>query len=214
MTTDQGQHEGFPTRRRQSGMEQGTLLGRITRQRMLPTRDEQALRRNSQRMSTGNDHGQVNPRSLLHAAGMATGDDTFNASDYDEDHRPLPLADLYNHDRTQAWQYVVTSMDDRGRLADRIPPQAMGWTPGTALTIAARPRAGIVLVRRDGPHAMTSQGHLRLPANVRYDCGLNGGERLLVVARPDQGAITIYTLAVLDAMITAHDDIVTDRRPR
>ncbi|MCP3803471.1 AbrB/MazE/SpoVT family DNA-binding domain-containing protein [Allokutzneria sp. A3M-2-11 16] len=40
---------------------------------------------------------------------------------------------------------------------------------------------------------MTKQGHLRLPASVRHCCGLVPGDRVLLVADPDQNVLVVCT---------------------
>ncbi|WP_344614184.1 AbrB/MazE/SpoVT family DNA-binding domain-containing protein [Dactylosporangium salmoneum] len=117
----------------------------------------------------------------------------------------LPMATLTSKAETARSIFcVVTSVDVRGRLADRSPLGVLGWSPGQA--IAIRPGVGSVVVRADaaGPHAITSQGHLRLPASARRVLRLAAGDRLLVVASPEDGGLVAYTMSILQFMLATH----------
>jgi hypothetical protein len=133
--------------------------------------------------------------SLLRAAGIAPAP---------RDLRPLPLIALFEADVDRSRYLATTTIDDRGRLADRTPLKVLGWEPGRSLTIATLPEPGIVVVRGDGPNAVTRQGHLRLPAEVRRGCRLAGGDRLLVAAHPDHDVLVAYNVFAVEAMLLAY----------
>ncbi|MET7402993.1 AbrB/MazE/SpoVT family DNA-binding domain-containing protein [Dactylosporangium sp. NPDC005572] len=117
----------------------------------------------------------------------------------------LPIATLTSRvDTVRSIFCVVTSVDVRGRLADRSPLGVLGWSPGQAVGI--RTCIGSIVVAADagGPYAITRQGHLRLPAPARRALRLAAGDRLLVVAHPDDGRLVAYTMATVHIMLATH----------
>ncbi|MBN1174456.1 MAG: hypothetical protein JXA67_19975 [Micromonosporaceae bacterium] len=152
-------------------------------------------------------------RGLLQAAGMAptTGDPDAVGEIAD---RRLPLATLLDlHPDGGSRSCCVTTIDDRGRLADRTPLRVLGWEPATPVTIAAIPTAGIILVRHGGPDRLTRQGHLRLPATIRHDHRLTGGERLLILIHPADDLLVAYTPHALDQMTAAYHTQIPPQDP-
>jgi hypothetical protein len=96
---------------------------------------------------------------------------------------------------------TVTPIDDRGRLADRSPIRVAGWAPGQPVTISMTDDRRLVYVRPDGPQTITHHGHLRLPAAVRYACGLSAGDRLLVTVAATPPLLTVYPMAAVEAIL-------------
>lgn len=143
-------------------------------------------------------------RSLLHAAGMAPDSDETATTVSADSYRGLPLVGLLDTQTDGTRYCAATIIDDRGRLADRAALRAMNWNAATAITISTIPRSGIVLVRSRGGHSVTQQGFLRLPADIRHACRISAGDRLLVVAHPDEQALVIYTPFGLDTMTAAY----------
>jgi hypothetical protein len=97
--------------------------------------------------------------------------------------------------------YGMATLDDRGRVADRVVIRSLGWVGGTRL--AVREANGLVLVCADrgGVFAVTGQGHVRLPAVVRHRCGLVAGDRVLLAADAGEGLLVVHPPVVLDAMV-------------
>lgn len=116
----------------------------------------------------------------------------------------LPIGPLATPERGDSARYVLTTIDARGRLADRSTMRVLQWDPGKPIKIMAAPGAVLVFPRPDGPDAITQQGHLRLPTAVRYSLGLKARDRLLVVGFPDLGFLVTYTMTTLDAMILTY----------
>jgi hypothetical protein len=114
--------------------------------------------------------------------------------------RRLPLPELARS-RDRSTVYGLATLDDRGRIADRVLVGSLGWVPGTRLDI--REAGGLVLVRADrgALFAVTQQGHVRLPAVVRHRCGLAAGDRVLLAADPAQGLMVVHPPAALDAIV-------------
>jgi bifunctional DNA-binding transcriptional regulator/antitoxin component of YhaV-PrlF toxin-antitoxin module len=57
----------------------------------------------------------------------------------------------------------------------------------------------------EGKADVTSQGYLRLPAAVRYLCGLEPGDRVLLVADPQTRMVRVYPPATLDRLLAVED---------
>jgi bifunctional DNA-binding transcriptional regulator/antitoxin component of YhaV-PrlF toxin-antitoxin module len=107
--------------------------------------------------------------------------------------------------RTRSWRYAVAAVDDRGRVIAAPLLRALGWSPGTPITVGDV--GGLLVVTTaDGrpalaPCRVTSAGDLRLAAPVRHWYGLSAGSRVLLIADPDHGRLVIHSPARLDAML-------------
>ena len=111
--------------------------------------------------------------------------------------------------------YGLARLDDRGRVADQVVMGALGWRAGTRLEM--RECGGLVVVTADprGVFRITEQGHLRVPAVVRHCCGLQAGDRVLLVADPGEELLAVHPPAALDAMIAAfHAGVLGGGDPR
>jgi hypothetical protein len=114
--------------------------------------------------------------------------------------RRLPLTPV--HDTVaEPTLYCTTVMNNRGRLADRTPLRVLGWGPDTTVTVTAAPGTGVIAIRRGGDHALTRNGFLHLSAEHRHACRLRAGDRLLLVARPAERVLLLFTPHALDAMV-------------
>jgi hypothetical protein len=138
-------------------------------------------------------------RSLLRVAGFMAATDEPRPTCPSQRQR-LPLVPLHDVQSRRTPSYAASAIDDRGRLADRSPLQAMQWEPGTSLRLSACADAGVIVVQRHGPFAVTVRGHLRLPADVRHACRVRPGDRVLVVALPADGAMVLFTPSAVDTM--------------
>ncbi|WP_245589419.1 hypothetical protein [Amycolatopsis balhimycina] len=75
----------------------------------------------------------------------------------------LPVATLIERAPQTMAYYAVTTVDSRGRLADRSPLRVLGWSPLSRVSIETV-KGELILIRRcDGPDTITGQGHVRLP---------------------------------------------------
>lgn len=128
--------------------------------------------------------------------------------------KSLPVATLLEPVQSGALYFVVTTIDGRGRLADRSPLRVLGWTPHCTITITTVGRAVIVVTRSAGPDAITRQGHLRLPARVRHACRLDTGARLLVAASPDGDLLAAYPAPSVEASLLAYHKTLRHREAR
>ncbi|WP_134666070.1 MULTISPECIES: hypothetical protein [unclassified Amycolatopsis] len=127
--------------------------------------------------------------------------------------KSLPVATLLEPEGGTLY-FVVTTIDSRGRLADRSPLRVLGWTPDCTITITTVGRAVIVATRSAGPDAVTRQGHLRLPARVRHACRLSTGARLLVAASPDRDLLAAYPASSVEASLLAYHKTLRHRDVR
>ncbi|MCP2323387.1 bifunctional DNA-binding transcriptional regulator/antitoxin component of YhaV-PrlF toxin-antitoxin module [Hamadaea flava] len=112
----------------------------------------------------------------------------------------LPMVTLTNQTSTAPIDFVITRVDRRGRLADRSYLVFLGWRPGESIEIIVR-RSRALNIHRGGPNALTSQGHLRLPAAVRALLRLSPGDKVLVGAKPHQDTLIILTMPMLHHML-------------
>lgn len=117
--------------------------------------------------------------------------------------RALPVAPVLARPRTSGAYFTATTVDNRGRLADRSPLRVLGWTPKTQVSFKVRPGGVLVAARSSSPYTVTSQGHLRLPAAVRHALRLLPGARVLVIVLPGSDFLAIYTAPALEALVLA-----------
>ncbi|TVT15502.1 AbrB/MazE/SpoVT family DNA-binding domain-containing protein [Amycolatopsis acidiphila] len=98
----------------------------------------------------------------------------------------------------------MSTMDCRGRITDRAIVAALGWRPGTLMTI--RQARALLLIRTDlhGTSGVTPQGHLRLPAALRHASQLSPGDRLLLAAYPSHDLLIVQPPAALDELLAPH----------
>jgi hypothetical protein len=125
---------------------------------------------------------------------------------------PLPLPTLVSR-RMSTVVYGLSAVDDRGRVADRVVIGALGWFAGLCLDM--HEAAGVLTVFTDseGVYRVTSQGHLRLPAPLRHRCGLNAGDRVLLVADPQRSRLAVYPPAALDILLPQQSTDTTGGEP-
>jgi hypothetical protein len=95
----------------------------------------------------------------------------------------------------------MAAVDARGRIADRVVPQALGWPPGTR--VAGTETDGVISLYADDGGGLTvnDRGHLRLPASQRRACGIRAGDRVLLAVELLRGRVLIHPPAVLDSLL-------------
>ena len=116
----------------------------------------------------------------------------------------LPLPRLTEPVRETLAYYTITPVDRRGRLADGSPLRALQWGPGLRINLMLVLGALVAAAHPDGQETVTSQGHLRLPADLRHAMRIDRGDRLLVVAHPHRRLLVAYTMPTLDEMVSAY----------
>ena len=116
----------------------------------------------------------------------------------------LPIPQLTHVAPSGAGVYLTTTVDARGRLANRAPMRELGWHPGSSVSFRITEGAVILVARSGGGHSITRQGHLRLPPTLCHRYRLVSGARLFVVAIPDHDLIEIYSPVAVDAMLASY----------
>jgi hypothetical protein len=116
--------------------------------------------------------------------------------------RGLPVPALRLPARQTSAHYTVTTVDARGRLADASPLRILQWAPRLPISLTLIFGALVAAAQPGGLDTVTSQGHLRLPADLRHALRLDPGDRVLVAAHADRGLLIAYTMPVLDAMVS------------
>jgi hypothetical protein len=154
--------------------------------------------------------GLLSPHGFL---GPATGS-SITADGRAAARSPLPLVQLIAARSMQESFLAATSVDDRGRLADRTALKELGWRPGTPVAISMIPAAGVLVVRRNGPDVITSQGHLRLPAPIRHGLRLRANDRLLLLALVHDDVLVAYLASALEDMVSAYHAGITEQETR
>ena len=114
---------------------------------------------------------------------------------------PLPLPDLCDPAPNTATYYVISAVDDRGRLGDTTAAaMVLGWTAGMPVSFSVLPGGTGLVVTRGGSRTLTGRGRLLLPVAVRRVLHLEAGDRVLVAGHADRDLLIVYTMAALDAM--------------
>jgi hypothetical protein len=93
-----------------------------------------------------------------------------------EENGDLPLPRLVPS-RSRSTVYGVAAVDVRGRIADRVVLQALGWSPGTRVAGALTDGVIILCANSGGGITVTDQGQLRLPASLRGRAESRGATR-------------------------------------
>lgn len=117
----------------------------------------------------------------------------------------FPLAPLFPPMPAPSHHCVLTSIDDRGRLADRSLIRALGWLPGQPITISIVQLRVVVISQPNGTERITRQGYLRLPAHTRHVCRITSGDRLLIAAALTTGVLTAYSMPSLELALLKND---------
>lgn len=115
----------------------------------------------------------------------------------------LPVVTLRAPQDRSPLYYAVSSVDDRGRIADRTSVRHVGWRPGQSVTLSIVGSAVVVQAFLGGADKITRQGRLLLPARIRHACHIRPRDRLLVAASAERRAILVAHTALLDAALTS-----------
>lgn len=131
----------------------------------------------------------------------------------EENVQALPLAEQALP-RDGSMHYRIASVDHRGRMAESSLMRVLGWMPADRVEVATT--SGVVVFRRNryGTFQLTRRGHVQLPLSVRRWRGVRPGDRVLLAAAPELGALIVHTMAVLDGMVLAYYATVAGRDPK
>ncbi len=125
----------------------------------------------------------------------------------DEPRASLPVAELVAPARVSVMRYMVTTVDDSGRISDRSMIRYLGWQAAERIQVAVAVRIVIITRSSAGVERLTKQGHLRVPVGIRRRCQLIGGTRVLMAASRERGLCALYPTDVLDEALAAYHDI-------
>lgn len=105
-----------------------------------------------------------------------------------------PIATLY---------CLVTTIDNRGRLAARSAVRVLGWAPGQPLSMDVE--RSVVKVRRscDG-QPLQQRRFLILPSDIRNKCRLYAGDRVLIAVSLADEVLVVYPPRMLTAALWAY----------
>nr|BFE56483.1 hypothetical protein GCM10020063_010090 [Dactylosporangium thailandense] len=95
----------------------------------------------------------------------------------------------------------ITTVDDSGRLADRSTVRLLGWKPGDRLDITVQVGVGRIVATNDGRLSVAARGYVRIPAAARRLLGVDCGDRVLVMIKPEQNALLMYPMATVTSML-------------
>lgn len=112
--------------------------------------------------------------------------------------RGLPLAKLLDKAERSSTYYVTTTVNDRGRLADRSALCLMKWSAFQRVEYSVEREVIVVTKSQAGGFAVTGQGHLLLPAGIRLAAGIVAKDRLLIAAEERAAQILLFTTNGLD----------------
>ncbi len=126
-------------------------------------------------------------------------------------HGPLPVR-VIPRTGDPAIVYGMTVVGDAGRVTDRAVLAALGWTPGTRLTMSC-PEDRLILVRAtaDGSVQVTGAGFFRVPVSKRRRVGLLEGDRVLLVAHRRRKRVLIHPPAVPDGLMSLSRRILEEQ---
>jgi len=125
----------------------------------------------------------------------------------------VPLPDLSPSDYVRTAHYSVTVVDRNGRIAVTSPLRALGWASGTLLAFSVDAGRVIAVTRVEGlaeigdtapRRKVTPRGFVNLPVITRRRAGIVNGDRLLLLANAQPGALLILAPAALAVMLHHH----------
>jgi AbrB family looped-hinge helix DNA binding protein len=98
----------------------------------------------------------------------------------------------------------VAAIDRSGRFSVRRQVAALGWKPGSSLGFNVSPTAVLIRQTKPGRYRIHARGQLFLPSGARALLGLSGGDRVVVVAMPDHGALLVQPVNAVLGQIVEH----------
>jgi hypothetical protein len=104
---------------------------------------------------------------------------------------PDPAAPAAPPAVTSGIVYGTCTVGEAGRVMDRAVFGALGWSPGTRLSITVADRGVLLAVPQPGGPVAVRDGFVRIPFRLRRRAGLGIGDRVLLV-----GAICYEGLAI------------------
>lgn len=106
--------------------------------------------------------------------------------------------------RDASMTYGMSRVHASGRVAVRAIVQVLGWMHGDRFDIATSSGAVLIRPNPDGAFALPSKLYVILPVGIRRWCGISVGDKVLLVAAPEQSLLVIHTMTTLDTMIVTY----------
>ncbi|WP_433680354.1 hypothetical protein [Nocardia sp. CA-119907] len=95
--------------------------------------------------------------------------------------------------------YSMCTIGTAGRIHDRAVLDALDWTSGTRLGIRCYYDCILLVHHTDLGTAHVTSAYFRIPFRQRRQADLDIGDKVLLVAHPDQQQLAIYPPQVLHA---------------
>ncbi|MFI6166444.1 AbrB/MazE/SpoVT family DNA-binding domain-containing protein [Nocardia sp. NPDC051052] len=100
-------------------------------------------------------------------------------------------------DRLWLPQFAVSIINDRSRVCGPRVFEAMGWLAGTVVGFVCVGDVITIGAVEWGRSVIDRRGHVRLPAEMRRDAGIEAGDPVLLVAMPEEGLVVVLGPQVL-----------------
>ncbi|WP_405166586.1 AbrB/MazE/SpoVT family DNA-binding domain-containing protein [Nocardia sp. NBC_01499] len=94
-------------------------------------------------------------------------------------------------DRLWLPQFAVSIINDRSRVCAPRVFEAMGWPSGTVVGFGWVGDVMTIGAVEWGRAVIDRRGHVRLPADMRRDAGIEAGDPVLLVAMPEEGLVAV-----------------------
>jgi hypothetical protein len=121
---------------------------------------------------------------------------------------PRPLDDLSEGEVLIG----VARPDLSGRLTERGPLRALGWSPGHRIDIHPHGEMLVIASAVAGQHVVGSRGELPLPASARQMCAITPGQRLLLAALISHDLLVIHPASAVTRLLAdLHAEIIGSR---
>ncbi|WNV84751.1 hypothetical protein [Umezawaea sp. Da 62-37] len=117
----------------------------------------------------------------------------------------LPLPDLAALPRDGSMVYGIATMDEGGRVSERLITRLLGWKSGQSLDFSLVSDVIVVRCHPTGGFRVPRTMLCSIPAAVRRWCGLSPGDRVLLAAAPAQGVLLIHNMAAVDRMVLRYN---------
>ncbi|WP_433194594.1 hypothetical protein ACQP1G_38485 [Nocardia sp. CA-107356] len=96
--------------------------------------------------------------------------------------------------------YSMCTIGTAGRIHDRAVLDALDWTSGTRLAIRCAYDGILLIHHTDLGTARVTSAYFRIPFRQRRQADLDIGDKVLLVAHPDQQQLAIYPPPMLNAL--------------
>ena len=116
-------------------------------------------------------------------------------------HRPTPAAGTPSPPAADLL-YGVSTVGEAGRVTERYLFTALGWAPGTRLSLTVTDQRLLVAAPVAGGPVAMHDGFVRIPFRLRRRAGLVIGDRVLLLAHPSAGCLAVHPPAAVAELFT------------